>query len=241
MSANPNGIRMRRAERAEQVKRLKDAGLTFKEIADYLGVARSTVTSAYYDPSGAAERARKERHHGTCQDCGARTTYVTGGSAKRCSDCRHQYEKRPDVRLLHRNGNKRTWSDAQILNAIRNVAVNGTLTVKSYDEARSADPGSMPSVPLIISRFGKWNAAVDRAGCQPAHRPRPYSGALTRDGALLAVEDCAAEFGRPPSLTEYEQWAKQAGAPCATRVRQLLGGWQEVTRILLGREYEVAA
>ena len=77
---------MSRAERYAQIVALKQT-MTFREIAAHLGLAMSTITDVYYDPSGDGARKRKRRRHGTCADCGADT--FNGGSEppKRCQTC----------------------------------------------------------------------------------------------------------------------------------------------------------
>ena len=44
-----------------------------EEIADRLGLARSTVNKYRRDPEGERERARRERYRGRCRGCGRPT------------------------------------------------------------------------------------------------------------------------------------------------------------------------
>lgn len=75
---------------AIEAARLRDQGLTPREIADRVGLSPSTVRSLLDDPRGMKERARKARNGGTCEVCGGLTDGSNGRAKapKRCVKCR---------------------------------------------------------------------------------------------------------------------------------------------------------
>jgi hypothetical protein len=76
-----------REERCREIRRLRDEeGLLFREIGERLGLNFRTVADYYNDPDGSKVRARKAKMAGSCEVCGARTSYVTGGVARFCPE-----------------------------------------------------------------------------------------------------------------------------------------------------------
>jgi DNA-binding CsgD family transcriptional regulator len=96
-----------RKQQAERIEALAERGLGSEEIADRLGLARSTVNKYRRDPDGERERARRERYRGRCRGCGRRTRGSDGPDRARewCRECAPLRRRR--------------WSDAQMLEAIR--------------------------------------------------------------------------------------------------------------------------
>jgi hypothetical protein len=62
-----------RKQQAEAIEALAGRGLGSEEIADRLGLARSTVNKYRRDPDGERERARRGRYRGRCRGCGRPT------------------------------------------------------------------------------------------------------------------------------------------------------------------------
>lgn len=231
MSANRNGVSMDRAKRYELIVALRDQGKTFRQIAEIMGVALSTVTSVYYDPSGEKERARKARYGGVCADCGTSTSYTSGGVATRCRDC--QAIRAGSLELRHAQAatvrGRVRWTDEEIFDAIRSIARDGVANKTAYDEASSnGRRGRMPSYPTVVSRFGSWRNAVHKAGLRIADESRPetYRSRVTGDGLLCCLEDCAAELGYWPSARAYAKWAPGRGFSCAL-IRIRFGSWMD--------------
>lgn len=71
-------VRVSRAERYRQIRDLRAQGLTYRQVADQLGIAASTVNSVLNDPDGSKERARKRSYAGVCRQCGGPTTGSEG-------------------------------------------------------------------------------------------------------------------------------------------------------------------
>jgi DNA-binding CsgD family transcriptional regulator len=72
---------------AAQAADLRAQGLSGLRIAAQLGISRSYAYELINDPAGEQGRQRKERYGGICTECGARTSYVTGGPATKCLEC----------------------------------------------------------------------------------------------------------------------------------------------------------
>jgi hypothetical protein len=212
-----------------EIKRLREAeGLMWREIGERLGISLKTACEYYHDPTGAKTAARKARNNGTCIDCGAETR--DGGSKiapDRCRDCAKEHQKTLEYRLAHKGGNKRTWTDDALLDALRSAAIRGRLTVAMYEAALANAPdGAMPSRSTILNRFGTWARAHDAAGLLSRHHNTSHG--ITREGCLLAVMDCAADLGRIPTLRDYEKWARDGRGPSGTLVRVRFGSWRAV-------------
>lgn len=207
--------------RVAEVVYLRDKlGLTFKEIADRLGIALTTAHDYYADPTGEKADERRSKLHGVCRDCGAETRGGSKTAPERCAPCNSKWQRTLEGRRLRRSNTTLKWSDEDIFAAIRSVAVDGIATCTAYKEAYARAPrGSMPSMPLINVRFGLWSNAVAAAGLTTRHAGGAYSTRLTTEGAMLAVEECAHELGSAPTVAQYEEWARRTGAPSATLIR----------------------
>lgn len=86
-----------------RVVRLLRAGLNGIEIAERLGLARSTVYQHLVDPLHVKADERRHRHRGTCQDCGGPT--FNGGSTKhplpkRCDSCERSRNLDQNERII---------------------------------------------------------------------------------------------------------------------------------------------
>lgn len=85
---------MTREERIAQIRPLREQGLTYREIAEQLGISVTyarRILNPCYDTAQTMSREAKRRRTGQCVDCGATTRY--GGQAKtrtvstRCVPC----------------------------------------------------------------------------------------------------------------------------------------------------------
>lgn len=172
---------MTRAERHAQVVALKQQGLTFDQVAARLGLARSTVTSAYYDPTGEKERERKDRYANDCLDCGKRLDGSDGTkSAVRCVACAN----------VIAGAARKVWTREKIIAAIQEWAAEhgqpptttnwhpGHARAIGHPElsaAYEAEPDRWPSHTQVCREFqdvGSWNAAIAAAGFTPRRTMR---------------------------------------------------------------------
>lgn len=81
--------RKHRAELAAEVARLHEAGQTYPQIAERLGIARSYAQDLGNDPDQSKRRERLRRYEGVCVECGGPTSGNGGhGTAPtRCRNC----------------------------------------------------------------------------------------------------------------------------------------------------------
>jgi hypothetical protein len=166
-------------ERVEAARHLAAAGEKTAAIADQLGVHPTTV--------------RSYLRAGSCRDCG--TAVVSG--ADRCLRC--ALERRRE----------RVWTGAEIVTALRawTAETGAPPSTSEWDSGERAAPSSRrqrdrwPSVHLVRSRFGSWEAALRAAGFRP--RWRPYRRNELRD----ALRREASRLGRPPT---QRAWATAA-------------------------------
>lgn len=207
-----------RAERYAEVKRLRDSGLLLREIADRLNISVSYTHALLTDPDGSVDRERKDRHKGSCVDCGAPTAYKTGGgTAERCRSCA------PAAAVI--------WTEESVVAAIQRFAsrygrqpsavdFNPPLALHTgYPEKAEAfrRDGDYPGVSSVQGVFGTWNAAMAAAGFDPlplGHKHSDYSPeereaalALYRSGLSLAAVQ--AETGI--SQQALHSWTRKAG------------------------------
>jgi transposase len=167
---------MTRTERHAQIKALKEQGLTFRQIAGRLGLGLSTVTDAYYDPSGEKVRARKARNNGTCIDCGA-PTKDSGAKVppKRCRECSPKAA----------GAARKVWTHETCVAAIREWAaehdgIYPTTLMWNPTHARNLgsrphpdyvnEPERWPCFHTVLRECGTWRAAVIAAGYVPRER-----------------------------------------------------------------------
>lgn len=233
---------MSRAERHVQVSKLKEAGLTFAEITDYLGVARSVVTDAYYDPTGEISRRRKRKRHGYCLDCGTETYNSGSEPPERCAQCYTDWTRTLEgKRKFASHPTYVKWTDEAIVAAIKSAAVDGFVTLKMYNEAyAAATDGSMPS-SVRICQLG-WHSYCARAGVHTVAQKQRIDR-VPEAGCLAALADCRAEIGRWPSYTDYQTWARAGGAQSGQTVRNRFGTWMAAIEAAIAQSEleEVAA
>ena len=239
---------MTRAERVAQAQALRDEGLMYREIAEQLGVAVQTAHEYVNDPDLAKAHERKARGQRSCVDCGTPTN-LDGRRTNpnlRCRDCDDQrrldpaWRKRKAMLTVGRV----TWTDEQILDALRSVADGDSLPVAAYEAARAKR--KLPSPPWIAMRFGSWAEAKRRAGLTVGAGGNANHHAWTPEQCLDAVLTLARELREPPTYNTYLTWHKDHPEhPCGTIVRRRLGGWRGVIELceveLGGAQLGVAA
>jgi hypothetical protein len=132
-----------RKQQAEAIEALAARGLGSEEIAEKLGLARSTVNKYRRDPDGKQERARRERCRGRCRGCG-RPTRGSDGPGRGPEWC-------PECAPLRR----RRWSDAQMLEAIREWTGADRCAADHLRLVADSRPGRSPGGAALASRGGQ--------------------------------------------------------------------------------------
>jgi DNA-binding CsgD family transcriptional regulator len=162
-----------RKQQAEAIEALAARGLGSEEIADRLGLARSTVNKYRRDPDGEQERARRERYRGRCRGCGrpTRGSDGPGRAPEWCSECAPLRRRR--------------WSDAQMLEAVREwtTLTGAPPTLYDWSPAHApashpgaarylAEQGRWPNASSVARRFGSLHAALEQAGVAGGRKRR---------------------------------------------------------------------
>jgi hypothetical protein len=173
-----------------------------------------------------SEKCRKVTLYSSrCLDCGAvcNTDGRVAGAAVRCSACARDRARDMDRRRnVSEKTNGKSWSDGEILAALRATAVDGVVTVPMYEAQRN---GWRPSVPTIVNRFGSWSAAAAAAGLDVSRHYRAPRCDRTPDEVLLRlIQEHARELGRAPSYEEHQAWTLGRG-PSAQTARIRFGSW----------------
>ena len=151
-------------------------------------------------------------------------------------DARHRYVRG----LLNRSGTQQTFSNEDILDALRSAAERAdtdSLSSSSYNKHRTEGD---PSSQLVTGRFASWNEAIREAGLKPI--PGPHGDSPHQTWSRSVIVDSVTEFfrerGWDKSLYTYDEWVGDRKRPSAAVVVSRLGGWAnarlEALPILLG-------
>ncbi|HNL51799.1 MAG TPA: hypothetical protein PKL68_07595 [Actinomycetota bacterium] len=123
---------------------------------------------------------------------------------------------------------RQSYTDAQILQALRAAAAlrGEPLSHSRYDAVAGRVSG--PSSARIIQRFGSWRSACTAAGVTTAAAAREYRPKWDRATVAAAVAAYLASGGSTGTYTDYQAWARgEADRPSGPTVRNVMGGWNE--------------
>jgi transcriptional regulator with XRE-family HTH domain len=161
---------MTRAENVKKAQDLRAQGLLVREIAERMGVKRSTAQSWLSDPDRSKALRRRARYSQPCIDCGAPTD-GSGGFAQRrtrCSACSDRYRH-----------DQRHWTPDQIVAVLQQWAEelgappSATLALRG---------GALVPCAVVQREFGSWSNGLRAAGL--AARARGYYGRPGEDREL---------------------------------------------------------
>lgn len=157
---------MTRAEKVARAQQLRGGGLLVREIAERMGVAKSTVDSWLNDPDGSRLKARKQSYAGECVECGAPTNGSDGHAKapKRCSECSHRYQHE-----------QARWTPETVVAAIRRFAAEHGRppAATAWFRPVGVRGAEYPSTNTVLNVCGSWSAAIAAAGFTP-RRPGYY-------------------------------------------------------------------
>lgn len=156
---------MTRTEKASVAAAMRDAGASWREMREGLGVSQSYLGALLSDPDGSRDRARKRRYGGTCEGCGRRTdgSNGSGRAPKMCATCTAQKQH-----------DERYWTAERVLDAIKRfAAANGR--PPSASEWLSRPGKGFPVAGTVQRECGSWANAIEAAGF-----PRPKVGCYNR-------------------------------------------------------------
>lgn len=160
-------------ERAAEVRRLRDEeGLMFREIADRLGVAKTTAADYYYDPTGEMADARKRCYERACTGCG-KTINPNGikREATRCVKCNGEHSREMTRQWVLDSMHE--WAETfgappSSIDWNPALARNHTKGYCAWKADRYEATGRpWPSPSTVIDHFGTWNAGLEAAGFTP--------------------------------------------------------------------------
>jgi DNA-binding CsgD family transcriptional regulator len=214
-----------RAERVAQIERLERRGLATREIAEQLGLARSTVNIYRADPDGERQRQRRQRYQGTCRGCGGPTS-GSGGPKRAPERCRSCAGKR-----------RRNWSEQRVLEAIRDwTDVTGSPpTLADWSPAHApaghegsaryrSERGRWPSASTVAARFGSLRAAIEAAGLRPAERGNGPPSRWNLQAIGEAMRAHAGRTGETPRRSDWQHASEDH--PAASTVYRVAGSWR---------------
>jgi hypothetical protein len=213
----------RREERDDQIVGAVLRGATLEQVAHAYGLTRQRVSQIV--------RAR-------CPDWdGAERRSVRAAEARQArTDEALDRAAARKLEVVRGNGRPRLWSDAMVLNALRDAAVGGrALSVSGWRKR-----GLRPSVTVVIARFGSWNAACREAGLIVSPPPVVDPARMSDEELVAAVVEFladstlehTAERGRG-GVRAYGSWAaalRRTGAhvPSPSVLRARFGSWSQV-------------
>lgn len=198
------------------------------QIARILDVPRPTVAAwCHSDPElyRQKEAKRKRKYGGKCIDCGARTTYKTGGTAVRCKQCRNIYQSET-----------KKWTRERVIEAIQRwneiygcppLSTDWNSTIARQMGKPTPEGGPYPTTNTVQGQFSGWANAIEEAGFprpSPKARGRPHRRYWTEERIIEALRRHS-ENGHGPLMTEWQYTAKDH--PTAQWVVRTFGSWSK--------------
>jgi hypothetical protein len=239
--------------RARRMAALREQGWSLDEIASRFSVSRERVRQILRvhggpDPQNVAEARRRRveqqaearidellRLWRAGEDLrSAANALGLQAAACRSAVVRHATEVDRAARKASLAGTRakaRTYSDFDIVDALRSVAtrMGRVPTAKEYGGlARTLE---YPSLPTVLNRMGGWTSALREAGLTPASAPaRTRSRRWTVEACWAAVHDVVEELGEIPTVVGYDRHAAGRGdLPSSATLRNRLGRWSAIT------------
>lgn len=240
-----------RAARDQQIVSLRDEGITLEEIGQKFGITRECVRQIVENANGAGgeelrARRRKKRDEVDRALAAAMRQDILDHPGSRKADvaARLGLDVRIVSRLLpaavaalvvedNRNAGVSTWTDEDILEAIRSAATyEYPLSGSTYRRLVRIGEISGASSALVRRRFGSWTRACELAGVEPDRLPHDgYQSRWTDSDLLSYVAAYLRAPGSRGTLAAYVEWSRRiSDAPSGSSLRNRLGGWTEIKR-----------
>lgn len=250
-NGRPDGRRVAGSDDEETIVSMRELGMPLREIADSVGISAERVRQILaasgrdLDPRYLAQVRREGRleearggsagimegfRRGLSAAAVATQLGLDGASVSHVWEENASESDRAERRRSSGRANREpSYSDDDLIDAIRSVAqvVDRVPSTKDYAE-RSPRLG-LPSLPTVTNRFGTWIAAVERAGMTPNAAFRTYSRTWDAEACRAAMRSVVEELDRVPSVSHYEALARSRDdLPSLATVRNRLGRWSEL-------------
>jgi transposase len=249
--------------RMQQMRALRERGFSLDEIALRFGVSRERVRQILRahgepDPEVVAD-ARKRRAGQLAEErvdellalwrtgaepSSAATSLGLQASACRSTIARFATEVDKAARRASLSGARGvpTYSERDIIVALRAVAAGLGRVPSAKEYALLARGLDLPSLPTVLNRMGGWTRAVEAAGMtslapRGTTRPRRW----TESACWAALRRVVEELGEIPTVVSYEAHAAgRHDLPSSATLRNRLGRWSTISA-QLAAERELAA
>jgi transposase len=251
-------------QRIMQIRTLREAGYSLDEIAARFGVTRERVRQILRahgapDPELVAE-ARRQRAallaESRVDELLAlwRAGHEPGSAASalglqtaacKTTIARFATEVDKAARRASLAGARgvQTYSDRDIIVALRAVAAALARVPSAKEYALLARGMELPSLPTVLNRMGGWTRAVEAAGMTPLAAPSAATRTRRWNDAACwaALRRVVGELGEVPTVLSYERHASgRDDLPSAATLRNRLGRWSAITA-RLAAERELAS
>lgn len=131
---------------------------------------------------------------------------------------------------------KQQFSDADLLDSLREAESEGVSTVAGYTIWRrrqiNTAVSNPPSLALIVQRFGSWSAARSLMGAGVVRTRVSHSELKTFDDdhvreAFKIFVEVSRNAGQKPTPNAYEEWSRAIpSTPLLSTVRVRISAWK---------------
>ncbi|MGI8729609.1 MAG: homing endonuclease associated repeat-containing protein [Solirubrobacteraceae bacterium] len=252
-------------QRILQIRVLRERGFSLDEIATRYGVSRERVRQILRAHGGApdpelvagARRRRSERLAEARVDellvlwrSGAGAASVANALGLQPAACKSTIERfatevDKTARRAHLSVSRGspTYSERDILVALRAVAAGLSRVPSAKEYALLARGLELPSLPTVLNRMGGWSTALTAAGLTPPAARSARRRRWTQSACWSALRRVVDELGESPTVLSYEQHAAgRDDLPSSATLRNRLGRWSAITaRLAAERELALHA
>jgi transcriptional regulator with XRE-family HTH domain len=249
-------------QRMSQMRALREQGFSLDEIALRFGVSRERVRQILRahggpDPELVAD-ARKRRAAQLAEarvdellalwraghePRSAATALGLQAAACRTTIARFATDVDKAARRANLSGARGapTYSERDIIVALRAVAAGLGRVPSAKEYALLARGLELPSLPTVLNRMGGWSRAVEAAGMTPLSARAATRRRRWTDGACwAALRRVVEELGEIPTVVSYERHAAgRLDLPSSATLRNRLGRWSAISA-QLAAERELA-
>jgi DNA-binding transcriptional MerR regulator len=249
-------------QRMQQMRALRERGFSLDEIALRYGVSRERVRQILRahgapDPELVADarrrRAAELAEHRVDELLAlwragheprtAATTLGLQAAACRSTIARFATDVDKAARRASLSGARGTptYSERDIIVALRAVAAGLGRVPSAKEYALLARGLELPSLPTVLNRMGGWSRAVEAAGMPPPAGPVARRARRWTDGACwAALRRVVDELGEMPTVVSYDRHAAgRPDLPSSATLRNRLGRWSTIAA-QLAAERELA-